>query len=133
MRNLQRVINNSGYLIMSWIRVLNLATHVLSQVRRRLQEDCNGCVRSIGNGLDSGLPDLDCSTNAIGDRFKVSKVRAQTTTQRCDDIPAAPAFMSIVTPARTKSRDDNRSRLPASESARRSLSRPGKARVVTAS
>ena len=39
MRNLQRVINNSRYLIMPWIRIPNLATHILSQVRRRLPQD----------------------------------------------------------------------------------------------
>ncbi len=38
-RNLYRVINNSRYLIMPWIHIPNLASHILSSVRRQLPED----------------------------------------------------------------------------------------------
>ena len=38
-RNLQRVVNNSRFLILPWIRVTNLATRVLSQLARRLAKD----------------------------------------------------------------------------------------------
>ncbi len=38
-RNLYRVINNSRFLIMPWIRIPNLASHILSSVRRQLPGD----------------------------------------------------------------------------------------------
>lgn len=38
-RNLQRVIDNSRYLIMPWVRIPNLASHILSQARRQLPGD----------------------------------------------------------------------------------------------
>ncbi len=38
-RNLQRVIDNSRYLIMPWVRIPNLASHILSEARRRLPQD----------------------------------------------------------------------------------------------
>jgi hypothetical protein len=37
--NLQRVVNNSRFLILPWVRVKNLASTVLSQAARRLAED----------------------------------------------------------------------------------------------
>jgi len=39
LRNLQRVVNNSRFLILPWVRVKNLASHVLSQATRRLAAD----------------------------------------------------------------------------------------------
>jgi hypothetical protein len=38
-RNLQRVVNNSRFLILPWIRVRNLASRVLSLATRRLADD----------------------------------------------------------------------------------------------
>ena len=38
-RNLHRVINNARFLIMPWIRIPNLASHILSNVRRQLPQD----------------------------------------------------------------------------------------------
>ncbi len=38
-RNLYRVIDNSRYLIMPWVRIPNLASHILSQARRQLPGD----------------------------------------------------------------------------------------------
>ncbi len=38
-RNLHRVINNSRFLIMPWVRISNLASHVLAAVRRQLPQD----------------------------------------------------------------------------------------------
>ena len=40
-RNLRLVIDNSRYLIMPWIRIPNLASHILSEVRRRLPQGWN--------------------------------------------------------------------------------------------
>lgn len=39
LRNLQRVVNNSRFLILPWVQVKNLASHVLSQATRRLATD----------------------------------------------------------------------------------------------
>lgn len=39
LRNLAWVINNTRFLIFQWVRVKNLASHVLGQVRRRIQEN----------------------------------------------------------------------------------------------
>jgi hypothetical protein len=39
LRNLQRVVSNSRFLILPWVRVKNLASHVLSQALRRLSVD----------------------------------------------------------------------------------------------
>ena len=39
LRNLQRVVNNSRLLILPWVRVKNLASHVLSLATRRLATD----------------------------------------------------------------------------------------------
>ena len=41
-RNLQRVINNSRFLILPWVRVKNLASKVLSLTMRQLREDWQG-------------------------------------------------------------------------------------------
>lgn len=38
-RNLQRVVNNSRFLILPWVRVRNLASVILSQAMRRLSAD----------------------------------------------------------------------------------------------
>ena len=38
-RNLYRVIDNSRFLIMPWVRIPNLASHILSQARRQLPQD----------------------------------------------------------------------------------------------
>jgi hypothetical protein len=38
-RNLQRVVNNSRFLILPWVRVTNLASHVLSLATRRVERD----------------------------------------------------------------------------------------------
>jgi len=38
-RNLQRVVNNSRFLILPWVRVRNLASRVLSLATRRLEGD----------------------------------------------------------------------------------------------
>lgn len=38
-RNLQRVVNNSRFLILPWVRVKNLASHVLALALRRLSVD----------------------------------------------------------------------------------------------
>ncbi|MFN7921069.1 MAG: DUF4338 domain-containing protein [Bryobacteraceae bacterium] len=38
-RNLPRVINNSRFLILPWVRIANLASHVLSMASKRLVED----------------------------------------------------------------------------------------------
>ena len=38
-RNLQLVIDNSRFLIMPWVRIPNLASHILSEARRRLPQD----------------------------------------------------------------------------------------------
>lgn len=38
-RNLSRVVNNSRFLILPWVRVKNLASTILSRVARRLGED----------------------------------------------------------------------------------------------
>lgn len=38
-RNLYRVINNARYLIMPWVRIPNLASHILSTVRSQLPQD----------------------------------------------------------------------------------------------
>jgi hypothetical protein len=38
-RNLQRVVNNSRFLILPWVRVKNLASHVLALAVRRLSAD----------------------------------------------------------------------------------------------
>jgi len=38
-RNLQRVVNNSRFLLLPWVQVHNLASHVLSLVVRRLRSD----------------------------------------------------------------------------------------------
>ena len=38
-RNLQRVVNNSRFLILPWVRVKNLASLVLSRAMRRLESD----------------------------------------------------------------------------------------------
>jgi hypothetical protein len=38
-RNLAWVINNSRFLIMPWVRVLHLASHVLGQLSRRVADD----------------------------------------------------------------------------------------------
>ena len=38
-RNLQRVVNNSRFLILPWVRVKNLASRILSQLARRLVKD----------------------------------------------------------------------------------------------
>ena len=39
-RNLNRMIDNSRFLILPWIRIPNLASHILSVVRRQLPLDC---------------------------------------------------------------------------------------------
>jgi len=41
-RNLQRVVNNSRFLLLPWVRVRNLASTVLSMVVRRLRADWQG-------------------------------------------------------------------------------------------
>lgn len=41
LRNLGWVINNTRFLIFEWVRVKNLASHVLGQVERRIREDWN--------------------------------------------------------------------------------------------
>jgi len=41
LRNLGWVINNTRFLIFKWVRVKNLASHVLGQVGRRIREDWN--------------------------------------------------------------------------------------------
>ncbi len=41
-RNLQRVINNSRFLILPWVRVKNLASKVLSRAMRQLPKDWQG-------------------------------------------------------------------------------------------
>lgn len=41
LRNLAWVINNARFLIFKWVRVKNLASHVLGQVGRRVGEDWN--------------------------------------------------------------------------------------------
>jgi len=41
LRNLAWVINNTRFLIFKWVRVKNLASHVLGQVGRRIREDWN--------------------------------------------------------------------------------------------
>lgn len=38
-RNLPRVVNNARYLIMPWVTIPNLASHILAQVRRQLPQD----------------------------------------------------------------------------------------------
>lgn len=38
-KNLQRVVNNSRFLILPWVRVKNLASTILSRVAKRLPED----------------------------------------------------------------------------------------------
>lgn len=38
-RNLQRIVNNSRFLILPWVRVRNLASAVLAQMARQLPED----------------------------------------------------------------------------------------------
>ena len=38
-RNLYRVIDNSRFLVMPWIQIPNLASHILSRVRRQLPQD----------------------------------------------------------------------------------------------
>ena len=38
-RNLQRVVQNSRFLLLPWVRVRNLATHVLGRAARRLPQD----------------------------------------------------------------------------------------------
>jgi hypothetical protein len=38
-RNLQRVVNNSRFLILPWVRIRNLATTILSSAVRRLRSD----------------------------------------------------------------------------------------------
>jgi hypothetical protein len=38
-RNLGFIVNNSRYLIFPWVKVKNLASHVLGQVRRRIGDD----------------------------------------------------------------------------------------------
>lgn len=37
--NLQRITNNSRFLILPWVRVRHLASHILSRVMRRIRED----------------------------------------------------------------------------------------------
>ena len=39
LRNLGRVVNNTRFVIFPWVRVKNLASHVLGQVVRRMEED----------------------------------------------------------------------------------------------
>jgi hypothetical protein len=39
LRNLAWVINNSRFLIFSWVRIKNLASHVLGQIERRIGQD----------------------------------------------------------------------------------------------
>ena len=39
LRNLAWVINNSRFLIFPWVRVKNLASHVLGQAERRIKDD----------------------------------------------------------------------------------------------
>lgn len=39
LRNLGRVVNNTRFVIFPWVRVKNLASHVLGQVARRMGED----------------------------------------------------------------------------------------------
>ena len=39
-RNLPRVVNNSRFLLLPWVRVANLASRVLSLAARRLADDC---------------------------------------------------------------------------------------------
>ena len=43
LKNLAWVINNSRYLIFPWVRVKNLASHVLGQLARRVAEDWENC------------------------------------------------------------------------------------------
>jgi len=43
LKNLAWVINNSRYLIFPWVRVKNLASHVLGRVTRRVAEDWENC------------------------------------------------------------------------------------------
>ncbi|HIH96023.1 MAG TPA: DUF4338 domain-containing protein [Thermoplasmata archaeon] len=43
LRNLAWVINNTRFLIFPWVRVKNLASHVLGQVVRRIKEDWLDC------------------------------------------------------------------------------------------
>jgi hypothetical protein len=38
-RNLQRIVNNSRFLLLPWVRVKNLASTVLSMVARQIKED----------------------------------------------------------------------------------------------
>ena len=38
-QNLQRIVNNSRFLLLPWIQVRNLASHVLAQLARQLPED----------------------------------------------------------------------------------------------
>ena len=38
-KNLQYVIDNSRYLILPWVRIPNLASHILSEARRQLPQD----------------------------------------------------------------------------------------------
>ena len=48
--HLQRIINNSRFLILPWVRIRNLASHVLSRAARRLPQDWE-----IRYGLDPWL------------------------------------------------------------------------------
>lgn len=41
--NLPWVLNNSRYLLFPWVKVANLASHVLAQLTRRVGEDWQGC------------------------------------------------------------------------------------------
>ncbi len=43
LKNLPWVLNNSRFLLFPWVRVANLASHVLGQLARRVADDWEGC------------------------------------------------------------------------------------------
>jgi hypothetical protein len=57
-RRLGGVVNNTRFLIFAWVRVPHLASHILSQVSRRIRRDCmdnrSGCWKPSWTG--SALP-----------------------------------------------------------------------------
>lgn len=94
-RNLPRVVNNSRFLILPWVQIPNLASHVLSRAARRLVQDwavhyqaepllletlvdrerysgvCYRAANWVDVGLTQGRGRMDSSRQASGSRKQI--------------------------------------------------------------
>jgi hypothetical protein len=94
-RRLARVVNNSRFLILPWVQIPNLASHILSQAAERLKQDwrarygvepalletlvdrsrylgtCYRAANWISVGLTQGRGRMDRSGKALGERKEI--------------------------------------------------------------